>query len=231
MTNTLTWYGHANFKIQTPGATILVDPFFDGNPTSPIRAAAIDSADLVLITHDHGDHVGSAVDICTRTGAQLVAIVGTAEKLRDAGVPAGQIANGIGMNIGGTITLKGIDITMTQAFHTSESGAPAGYIITLENGFTIYHAGDTGIFASMELWGQLRDIDLALLPIGSVFTMDPAQAALACKLLRCRSVLPMHWGTFPVLEQNTAAFAKALAATAPGTRLLRADIGTPLALD
>jgi L-ascorbate metabolism protein UlaG (beta-lactamase superfamily) len=230
MPNTITWYSHANFKIQTPSRTLFVDPFFDGNPAAPISGADITEADAVLITHDHGDHVGSAVDICTRTGAQLVAIVGTAEKLQQSGVPAGQIANGIGMNIGGTLDLGGVRVTMTQAFHSSESGAPTGYIITLEDGYTIYHAGDTGIFSSMELWGQLYSIDLALLPIGGVFTMDPAQAALACSLLGCRTVLPMHWGTFPVLEQSTAAFADELAARAPKTTLLSATIGEPLTL-
>lgn len=228
--SSITWYSHANFKIETPNATILVDPFFDGNPASPISGTDIDSADIVLITHDHGDHVGSAVNICQRTGAQLVAIVGTAEKLGLAGIPANQIANGVGMNIGGTIEIKGIRITMTQAFHSSESGAPAGYIITLEDGYTIYHAGDTGIFSSMELWGQLYDINLALLPIGGVFTMDPAQAALACKLLGCKYVLPMHWGTFPVLEQNTSNFAKALETAGAETSLISAEIGVPLPL-
>jgi L-ascorbate metabolism protein UlaG (beta-lactamase superfamily) len=230
MTNTLTWYGHANFRIDTGSATILVDPFFEGNPTAPVGAAAVTACDAVLVTHDHGDHVGAAVDICQRTGATLVAIVGTAARLQQAGVPAAQIVGGIGMNIGGSTEIAGVRITMTQAFHSSESGAPTGYILTLPGGYTIYHAGDTGIFASMQTWGRLHAIDLALLPIGGFFTMDPRQAALACQLLRCKAVLPMHWGTFPVLEKNTAAFAAALAEFAPETALVQAAIGQPLAL-
>lgn len=231
MSNTLTWYGHSNFRFDAGGAILLVDPFFEGNPTAPVGPEAIDVCDAVCLTHDHGDHVGSAVDICQRTGAQLVAIVGTAEKLQDAGVPAPQIANGIGINIGGTIEIAGVKITMTQAFHSSDSGAPTGYILTLPGGTTVYHAGDTGIFGSMEQWGLLYDIDLAILPIGGTFTMDARQAALACKLLRTKAVLPMHWGTFPVLEQNTAAFQAALAEFAPGVRLVTPAIGEALPLD
>jgi len=118
------------------------------------------------------------------------------------------------------VLFKGIAVTMTQAFHSSESSAPVGYILTLEDGFTIYHAGDTGIFSSMQLLGELYSIDLALLPIGGTFTMDPRQAALACKLLDCDAVAAMHWGTFPVLEKSTAAFRRHLEAAAPHTKLL-----------
>jgi len=230
MTHTLTWYGHSNFRFDTGKATVLVDPFFEGNPSAPLGQEAITHCDAVCLTHDHGDHVGSTVDICKRTGAQLVAIVGTAGKLQKAGIPAAQIANGIGINIGGTIEIAGVKITMTQAFHSSDSGAPTGYILTLPGGYTVYHAGDTGIFSSMEQWGLLYDIDLALLPIGGLFTMDARQAALACKLLRCKAVLPMHWGTFPVLEQNTTAFSAALGELSPATKLVSATIGEPLPL-
>lgn len=230
MPDTLTWYGHANFRIDAGGATLLVDPFFDGSPTAPMSGADIAACDAVLVTHDHGDHVGSAVDICVRTGAQLVAVVGTAGKLQQAGVPAAQIVGGVGMNIGGTVRVAGVNVTMTQAFHSSDSGAPTGYILGLPGGKTVYHAGDTGIFSSMELFGQLYDIDYALLPIGGHFTMDARQAALACALLDCAHVVPMHWGTFPVLEGNTEAFAAALAEFAPGTTLCTPAIGTPMEL-
>jgi len=230
MSNTLTWYGHANFRVDAGNATLLIDPFFEGNPTAPLSGADIKKCNAVLLTHDHGDHVGSTVDICKATGAQLVAIVGTAGKLQEAGVPAAQIANGIGINIGGSIDIAGVTITMTQAFHSSDSSLPTGYILTLPGGTTVYHAGDTGIFASMEQWGLLYDIDYALLPIGGRFTMDARQAALACKLLRCSKVVPMHWGTFPVLEQNTKAFAAALKEFAPDTVLTPMEIGKPMAL-
>ena len=117
--------------------------------------------------------------------------------------------------MGGTMEHKGIKATMTQAFHSSDSGAPAGYIIEMPDGLVVYHAGDTCIFSGMELWGQLYHIDVALLPIGGVFTMDARQAALACKLLGCKSVIPMHWGTFPVLAQSAEYFQEQVARLCP----------------
>lgn len=200
----ITWYGHSAFKISASGASVVIDPFFV--PSSGCSADAVGDVDMVLITHDHGDHVGDAVSLCRRTGAQLGAIVGTAVKLAEAGVPQAQIMNGIGFNMGGTVAHKGISATMTQAYHSSDSSFPAGYIVRMPDGLTVYHAGDTCIFSGMELWGKLYDIDVALLPVGGVFTMDARQAALACKLLGCKSVIPMHWGTFPVLAQNCSGF-------------------------
>lgn len=200
----ITWYGHSAFKLGAPQAQVLIDPFF--TPASGMDADSVGPLDLVLVTHDHADHVGQAVDVCRKTGAMLGAIVGTAGKLVQAGVPETQILNGIGFNMGGTLVHKGVSVTMTQAFHSSDSGAPAGYIVKMPDGLTVYHAGDTCIFSGMELWGELYAIDVALLPMGGVFTMDARQAALACKLLACKAVVPMHWGTFPVLAQNTEAF-------------------------
>lgn len=223
--NTIIWHGHSCFEIRTPDTVALIDPFLDGNPRAKAGAAAITRCDLVLVTHDHGDHVGQAVDICQRTGAMLGAVVGTASRLEKAGVPKAQIIGGIGFNIGGAVEVKGIRATMTQAFHTSDSGAPAGYILTLPDGYTVYHAGDTGIFASMQLFGRLHPIDLALLPIGGFYTMDARQAALACALLGCKAVTPMHWGTFPALAANTTAFAAELEKAAPDTRLLVMEPG------
>ena len=200
----ITWFGHSAFKISAPGAQVIIDPFFA--PSAGVTADAAGDADIVLVTHDHADHVGDAVSLCRRTGAVLGAIVGTAGKLAEAGVPQEQIINGIGFNMGGTVAHKGVDITMTQAYHSSDSGSPAGYIVRMPDGLTVYHAGDTCIFSGMELWGKLYDIDVALLPVGGVFTMDARQAALACKLLGCKAAIPMHWGTFPVLAQNAACF-------------------------
>lgn len=226
--HTLTWHGHSNFQIATPTTNIIIDPFFVGNPTAQAPWGEIAKPDAVFITHDHGDHVGQAVDICRTTGASLGAIVETAGKLMAAGLPAEQVLNGIGYNIGGTVPVGKVSVTMTQAYHSSESGLPVGYILTLDDGFTIYHAGDTAIFSEMSLWGRLYDIDLALLPIGGVFTMDARQAALACSLLQCRGVVPMHWGTFPVLDQNTQAFREALANAAPECRLFDIKPGDTL---
>lgn len=228
--NTITWHGHSAFAITTPEQTILVDPWFDGNPSAQIQAQTI-QADLVLVTHDHGDHIGQALDICLRTGASLGCIVELAAKMKAQGLPDTQILNGIGFNIGGTVSHKNVAVTMTQACHSCEAGVPVGFIIRLENGFTIYHAGDTAIFSTMAMWGKLYTIDLALLPIGGVFTMDPAQAALATMMLRARHVIPMHWGTFPVLEKNTDAFQKELEKLDLGQTLRHIEINTPLTLD
>ena len=215
MSTTITWNGHSNFSLHAGGATIWIDPFFEHNPAAPYTWQSLSKPDLVLLTHDHGDHTGQVVEICRKTGALLGCIVGTGEKLAKAGVPEAQIINGIGFNIGGTVEVCGARITMTEAFHSSDSGFPAGYIITMPDGLTVYHAGDTGVFANMRVWGELYPIDVALLPIGGVYTMDARQAAYACALLQARRVIPMHYGTFPLLEQSPAAFVDALKNFAP----------------
>ena len=221
---TITWLGHAAFKISYENINILIDPFFPAG----INEKIIENIDLILVTHDHADHVGDSIKICKKTGAQLGAIVGTASKLQSAGIPENQILNSIGFNMGGTIKYKDIKITMTQAFHTSESGSPCGYILTMPDNTIIYHAGDTCIFDSMKLWGELYNIDIACLPIGDIFTMDAKQAALACKLLNTSSVIPMHFGTFPVLSQSTKQFQNELKNIAPNCKCHELNIGQSL---
>lgn len=230
MTAKITWHSHANFQIQGTGYNLLIDPFFTGNPSATAHWKDLGPVDMVLVTHLHGDHSGDAPAICKATGATLVTVVGCAAPLVQAGVPENQVVNGIGFNIGGTVTVKGVEITMTEAFHTSDSGSPTGFIIKLPDGYTVYHSGDTGIFANMEIWGALYPLDLALLPTGGVFTMDARQAAMAAGLLKCKAVIPMHWGTFPALARDTAEFQAQLAARAPGCRFVHADIGRPLDL-
>lgn len=229
MQTIVTWNGHSNFMLQGAGCTVLVDPFFDDNPAAPYTWTDLPKPDLVLVTHDHADHRGQAVEICCETGAMLGCIVGTGDVLAEAGVPRNQIINGIGFNIGGTAEVAGIKVTMTEAFHSSDSGFPAGYIITMPGGFTVYHAGDTSIFANMSTWGEVYKIDLALVPIGGMFTMDGRQAALACKLLKAGTVIPMHYGTFPVLEQTVDEFALELLKTAPDCELVHIAPGGHIA--
>lgn len=230
MNTSLTWHGHANFQIASPGCNILIDPFFTGNPSAKISWKAVTPPDIVLVTHLHDDHVGDAVELCNHTGAMLGCVVGAAEALRKNGLDSDRILNGIGFNIGGTVSFKGVSITMTEAFHTSEAGTPTGFIITLADGRVIYHAGDTGIFANMTVWGELYAIDIALLPAGGVFTMDARQAALAAKMLRAKAVIPMHWGTFPALAQDTSAFEAELKKTAPACRFIAVKPGSTVSL-
>jgi L-ascorbate metabolism protein UlaG (beta-lactamase superfamily) len=227
----LTWNGHSNFTLRTNGLTILIDPFFDGNPTSVLASRDLTAVDYVLVTHDHGDHVGQALEICKATGARLLAIVETCTKLVERGLSKDQVVNGIGINIGGSVDLAGVRATMVQAVHSSESGLPVGYILTLGDGYNLYHAGDTAIFSTMEIYGKLYSIDIALLPVGGTFTMDARQAAVACKLLKCAKVLPMHWGTFPVLAKNTEAFGQALENLGVETMLVRCEPGQTVVLE
>jgi L-ascorbate metabolism protein UlaG (beta-lactamase superfamily) len=216
----LTWHGHANFEITTPTQTIFIDPWFSGNPKADMAAQEVSKADLILLTHDHDDHLGDALDLCMRTRARLVAQVELANALMNKGLDQDLVVNGIGFNIGGTVDVQGTRITMTQAFHSCGAGTPVGFIIQLDNGFTLYHAGDTGIFGDMKIWGELYPLDLALLPTGDVFTMDARQAAKACSLLQCRQAVPMHWGTFPSLDSNPATFEEQVRQLAPSTRAI-----------
>ena len=221
----ITWNGHSNFYLEHAGSRVVIDPFFEGNPSAPGGHERIAEADAVFLTHDHGDHVGQALDICAATGAQLVGVFDTVNALVERGLDPDQ---GLGMNLGGTVQVAGLAATMVQAEHSSATGVAAGFILTWPDGLCVYHAGDTALFASMGLFPEFHAIDLALLPIGGWFTMDPPQAAHACKLLRCGAVAPMHWGTFPILEQNTDAFAKELERRAPGTRLVQLTVGEPV---
>ncbi len=205
----LKWLGHAAFVVTSPaGRTLVFDPWIVDNPSCPITVDDINAADIVLVTHDHFDHAGSAADIVKKTGGILVAAPETASRFQaEMGVaPDNVVFGGSGMNIGGSAALNGITVTMTQAFHSSQSACAVGYVVRLEQGFTMYHAGDTGIFESMRLLGQLYPIDVALLPVGGVFTMDPFQAARALTLLKPRKAVPMHFGTFPVLEPDARRF-------------------------
>lgn len=219
----LKWLGHSCFMVQTVNDKVLIiDPWIMGNPMCPITIKDIKNVDLVLVTHDHFDHASNAADVANQTGAVVIGCPETIGKLKAAqALPEGQaVLGGVGMNIGGTVNVAGISVTMTQALHSSETGVPVGYIIETEDGTTVYHAGDTGIFGSMQLLGDLYHIDVALLPIGSCFTMDPRQAAAALKMLRPSIVIPMHYGTFPILEPDASRFAAMVKEQTPGIEVV-----------
>jgi L-ascorbate metabolism protein UlaG (beta-lactamase superfamily) len=205
---TITWYGHACVEIRTPGGkTILIDPWF-GNPKSPKPAADVRACDLLLVTHGHGDHFGDALALASRLRPAWPCIHEMSLWLARR-LPGGGDAV-VGMNKGGTFMFGEIAVTMVGADHSAGDwnaggettlylGEPAGFVVRLEDGRTVYHAGDTNVFSDMRLIGELYRPDLALLPIGGHFTMGPREAALAVELLGVDAVAPIHWGTFPLL--------------------------------
>lgn len=216
----LKWLGHSGWQLTTAqGKVLLIDPWLSQNPVAPIRIEELPAADYVLLSHDHSDHAGDTVAVVQQTGATLVAQPEICRRYQQAGVPQDKVLYGIGMNIGGSVSLDGITITMTDAYHSSETGTPAGYIITLEDGKVVYHAGDTGLHCNMATWGNLFDIDVALLPIGSVFTMDARQAARALQMLKPRVAIPMHYLTFPILAQSADDFVRYAREQAPETEV------------
>jgi len=198
----ITWFGHATFKIEVADKVVLVDPWLDGNPTSSIKASEITNADIVYVTHDHDDHLGDAFDICKRTNATFVAATELADYAEENGVK-----NVAGLNIGGSVEIKGVRLLLTQALHTDSRGAPTGVIVEGE-GKTVYHAGDTGLFGDMRLLGELYKLDVALIPIGGYYTMGAREAAEAVKLLNPKIVVPMHYKTFPILAKSADEFIK-----------------------
>ena len=219
----LTWLGHATFKITTPsGKVILVDPWIDGNPVCPKAAKKMTRVDTVLITHGHGDHIGDAVKIAKKFKPQMISIYETSLWLASKGVK-----NTTGMGKGGTIKAGEIEVTMVNALHSNGiedgkkmiyGGEPCGYIVRLPGGLRIYHAGDTAIFGDMKLIAELYEPEVAMLPIGDYYTMGPREAAMAIRLLNVKHVVPMHYGTFPVLT-GTPEELKKLTQDIPGLEI------------
>lgn len=233
----LKWHGHSAFSITTPnGKVLLIDPWIK-NPSNPEAKdgrdplAAITRVDYILLTHGHRDHVGDAVEIAERTGATLISnpeLAGNLAKL--AGFPVKQAASDAIMGIGGEIQIADGEVTvaMTQAVHSSSvfnpkaganepervyGGNPAGFVVIIKNGPTIYHSGDTAYFKDMETIGENYAIDVALLNIGGHFGMEPRMAARAAQVMRARLGIPHHFGTFPGIAQNTDGFAAELKKT------------------
>jgi L-ascorbate metabolism protein UlaG (beta-lactamase superfamily) len=202
--NKLTWFGHATFRITTPsGKIIIVDPWVKSNPMCPDSLKNVDRVDTLLVTHGHFDHIADAVELGKKHKPQIVAIPETCGWLESKGVE-----NMSAMNKGGTQKVGEIEVTMVHAVHSCGitdgdkivyGGEACGYIIRLPGGLTLYHAGDTAVFSDMKLIAELYSPDLAMLPIGDHYTMGPREAALAIRLLAVRHVIPMHFGTFPML--------------------------------
>ena len=203
MTIPLTWLGHASFRLDSPGGKrIYVDPWLTGNPKCPEAEQTPDRIDLIALTHGHGDHVGDTVALWKQFQPPVVALVELRGWLSSQGLPH-EMAHA--PNKGGTAQVDGIKITLTDANHSSSTedgaylGEPAGLVLELEDGFTIYFAGDTNVFMSMQLIGRIYQPDVAVLPIGDHFTMGPREAAVALELLGTKRCVPCHYGTFPLL--------------------------------
>ncbi len=245
------WHGHATVEVKTPAGTVLmIDPWLN-NPKNPAGGdsknplSAVTRLDYILVTHAHFDHIGDAVALAKQTGARLVTNFELGQNMQKLlGYPAEQLGYDSLMNIGGEITLANGDVrvAMTQAIHSSGmdnpfaaekqspfvyGGNPAGFVLTIKDGPVIYHAGDTSFFSDMRLIGETYHPDIALLPAGGHFTMEPAMAARAAITVGARYSIPIHYGTFPVLAATPEIFitelgkAKSTALVpAPGDRLI-----------
>ncbi len=206
----ITWLGHAAFLLEG-SKRVVIDPFLTGNPNAPIKPEDV-KVDLIVVTHGHGDHLGDTVEIAKRNDAPVVCIHELSRILAKKGVEA------IGMNIGGTVEVSGVYVTMVQALHSADveendeiisAGSPAGVIVNLD-GVKVYHTGDTDVFLDMQLIGELHKPDVMLVPIGDLYTMGIPGAVKALELVKPKVAIPMHYNTFPPIEKNPEDFKKAV---------------------
>jgi L-ascorbate metabolism protein UlaG (beta-lactamase superfamily) len=225
----VTWLGHATVLVEVPnGVNLLIDPFIEHNPKYP-KGFVLPKIDYVLLSHGHGDHIADAGPIAQEHGATVLAMVELAGYMAGKGV-----ASTIGFNLGGTVQLPGVAVTLVDAKHSSSMeeggsvvylGVAAGFVIAIENGPVLYHSGDTSVFGDMQLIRELYAPEVVMLPIGGHYTMDPKEAALAIRYLQPQLVLPIHWGTFPALTGTPQELMKlvndpkTIAVIAPGESL------------
>ena len=208
------WLGHSAFRIESPkGKVILIDPWLQ-NPKAPAGMHTIAKADLILITSGHDDHIGNTIDLQRITGAKVISVPEIGFYLAGEG-----INNIFPIDIGGSFEFEGIKIHMVPAMHSSgiivagkvlPGGAAAGYVVKLENGFTIYHTGGTGLFSDMKLIAEMYKPDVAMLPIGGLETMGPMEAARASEFILAKYFVPMHFGTLSTMTGTPAEYKKAL---------------------
>lgn len=196
----ITWLGHSAVKIQG-SRTIYIDPFLTGNPAAATSPDKIKAADIVIVTHHHGDHLGDAFVIAKQTDATLVAIHEIAVEAQSEGIPSE------GMNIGGTVEVKGVKIHMVQALHSAEKGNATGVVVEID-GKRVYHAGDTGLTYDMKIIGEFFHPDLSLVPIGDRYTMGIPSAVKAVEFIQTKKVIPIHYGTFPIVSADPQEFKK-----------------------
>jgi L-ascorbate metabolism protein UlaG (beta-lactamase superfamily) len=209
----LTWLGHSTFRMETPaGKVVMIDPWVMGNPKCPEAEKKVKQVDVMLCTHGHFDHIGDAVEIAKQHNPAVVGIFELCAWMEKKGVK-----NTSPMNKGGSQTAGDIKVTMVHADHSCGisdgdeilyGGEACGYVIEFDNGVKIYHAGDTAVFGDMAIIRELYAPDIAMLPIGDHFVMSPREAAYACGLLKAKTVIPMHYGTFPALTGTPAELQK-----------------------
>ena len=228
MPTTLTFLGHATFRIDAQdGRRIYIDPFLNGNPKCPEDEKDPERADIIALTHAHGDHLGDTVDIAKKHGSAVVAAVELADWLQIKH----ELKNVYDPNKGGTVDVDGITFTLTHAQHSSSNnqleymGEPCGIVVGVD-GKRVYFAGDTNVFSDMQLITRLYDPQVAVLPIGGHYTMDPKEAALALEFLGVKRCVPCHYGTFPPLKGTPEELAK----LAPNVTIEAIDPGESIAL-
>jgi len=200
----VTWLGHATVLVQTPkGTNILIDPFIENNPKYPKGFKLPETINYILLTHGHGDHISDAVPVAKKHKSNVVAIYELAAFVSSQGAE-----NITGFNVGGTVQLDDVAVTMVDAKHsagaegkngTQYAGVAVGFVLTVADGPVLYHAGDTTVFTDMKLIKELYHPELAMLPIGGFYTMGPREAALAAQFIEPKAILPIHFGTFPPL--------------------------------
>lgn len=208
-TVSIQWLGHSAFRIVSPnGNVIYIDPFIRNNPMTPEPSKKVESADFIMLTHGHEDHVGDTLEIAAATGAKVIAQVELSNLLKKHGLHASQA---IEFNKGGTISLDDFSVTLVSANHSSSfkgeyAGEAGGLVLRFDDDFTFYHMGDTNIFADLEFYGEMYAPDVIAIPIGDHYTMGPYEAALCCGLIDADVAIPMHYGTFPVLTGDPEVF-------------------------